>query len=118
MGVAALTRPAFVLSDGRSPTAAARLAATLSDQASARRLGAVYLRITPREANLRTLVSKVGGHLPVRAVHKASRDELRRHISQAIYSDFTVGRTVKLDGWVMSRTEARVCAIAALAAKR
>jgi hypothetical protein len=40
--------------------------------------------------------------------------KLRNHLGNAIKADFESGRIVVLDGWVVSRTEARIAALAAL----
>jgi hypothetical protein len=41
-------------------------------------------------------------------------DEIRRKLAQQIQADFATARTVRLDGWLIALTEARLCALAAL----
>jgi hypothetical protein len=38
-------------------------------------------------------------------------DELTSRLSARVCADFASGSTVRLDGWILSRTEARVCAL-------
>jgi hypothetical protein len=78
-----------------------------------RRIGARYLAAVAREnsrAALRDAISHGRGRgftLPwVR----------RRPIEQQVRDDFAAGRTVVVDGWVLSATEARQCALFSLVA--
>ncbi len=41
-------------------------------------------------------------------------ERLRRHVRERIRSDFEAGRTVRVRGWVLAETEARVCALLSL----
>jgi len=45
----------------------------------------------------------------------AGIEALRARIRQQVADDFTVGRIVKVDGWRLSLTEARLCALIACA---
>jgi len=51
--------------------------------------------------------------MPMRAVHgRAARIGMRRlPIGDQIRDDFGAGRTVVVDGWLLSVTEARQCAL-------
>jgi hypothetical protein len=40
---------------------------------------------------------------------------LRRLIDMKRRHDFSIGNTVTVDGWLLARTEARLCALATLA---
>ena len=51
-----------------------------------------------------------------RAVHRATDRELRQVVARAARQDFVDGRTTQLDGWVVSLTEARLCALSTLCA--
>ena len=42
---------------------------------------------------------------------------LRRELSAAIRRDFSAERTTSLDGWILSQTEARLCALVTLASQ-
>ena len=51
--------------------------------------------------------------LDVTAAIQAKTGELARRLSQRIQMDFSAGRTVNLDGWVLSLAEVRFYALAA-----
>lgn len=78
---------------------------------SARRVGERYLAQAPEEADPARLAADLFGGV---AVDGASPRRLRRHIDHRRARDFAQGDTVIVDGWVMARTEARLCALAAL----
>jgi len=61
-----------------------------------------------------TLVSKLRAALEISAQSAARDDELRTRLLAAIDNDFSGGRTVVLDGWVLSLTEARLAAVSTL----
>ena len=42
----------------------------------------------------------------------------RRLVSNSIRADYASGRTLRVDGWVLSETEARLCRIAYLSSNR
>jgi len=71
-----------------------------SDLGSAKRIGARYLKSYPHEANRDRLLSSVAEH--------------RSALMLAIRSDYRSGRTLEIEGWQLSLTEARICALAAL----
>jgi hypothetical protein len=91
-----------------------RLAGLLADRDSARALGRVYLRTVPAEANARRLTSLLtqslsrGGRLG-----RMSDTALREQLHRRTLEEFRTLRTVELDGWVLARTEARLCALVA-----
>lgn len=76
-----------------------------------RSLGTRYLRTAPSESSasaLRTAISErvsSGLHLPWD----------RTSVDDAVREDFAKGRVVLVDGWILSLTEARQCALFALA---
>lgn len=92
------------------------LAGLVSDRRGVRRIGFAYLRDHPLEADTDRLVS---GLFPdpwacrlVKQNHSRP-DELRRYLKRRIREDFEAGATVNLEGWILSRTECRVCALVA-----
>jgi len=93
-----------------------RLAHLWQYQPSARVLGQEYLRVTPAEAKQKTLTALVVNRLPAkyRTLSAVTDRQLRDHLLAAARRDFIQARTVQLDGWMMSLTEARLCAIATL----
>ena len=68
---------------------------------ASRAIGAAYLRAHPRD----TLAD----------AHTAARLP-RPHLAARVREDFAAGRVVMLDGWMLSVTEARLCARTLLAA--
>jgi len=98
------------LTRDRADTSAHRLTAIFRDRRCARSIGAEYIRGCPVEADKRLLVSlmgeKAGPALPL--------EELRTEIQAQIRDDFTHGRVVQVQGWVLSCTEARLCALSTL----
>jgi hypothetical protein len=92
-----------------------RLAALLDDE-GARAVGREYLRAFPAEASREALAARVVEQLPggARALVTASDGRLRELLLSAAAADFGDLRTVELQGWVLARTEARLCALAAL----
>jgi hypothetical protein len=92
-----------------------RLVRLLERRDSARVVGAQYLRIVPAEASPRVLEPLIAERLEAfgpTALSIAGDQELRRRLGAAVLGDFEEGRTVELDGWVLSLTEARLCALA------
>lgn len=73
-------------------------------------LGRRYLATRPQEddpARLRALLGLTGSLDPSRPGGAAERSDLRRRARD----DYAAGRTVQINGWVVSRTEARQCAL-------
>lgn len=92
---------------------ASRLASLIPHADSAARIGGRYLASAPAEADAGLLVSSILGGEEHEAVGDAV---LRRVISDSRQRDFVDGNTVSVDGWILSRTEARLCALVALQA--
>lgn len=88
--------------------------------ASAVVLGRLYLKQYPEEDSLDTLALHL--QLPSRNKEFAGVDAelgaLHAHIRSQVRRDFESGNCVRIDGWVLSRTEARACAIATFAKSR
>jgi hypothetical protein len=97
-------------------SASERLAALLEHEESARAVGREYLRAVPAEASLRVLTTRVVERLPggFRTLAAASDRRLRVLLLRATVEDFRDLRTVEVQGWVLARTEARLCALAEL----
>lgn len=89
----------------------AALLGVLSHPDGARNIGARYLSLVPAEGDERHLVNLLAKGAP----GLMARDEARALLQNAVREDFDQGRTVELNGWVISRTEARLCALASLA---
>ncbi len=99
--------------EGRPDSVGAPALLAAFGDAAVRQLGRLYLAQAPAERTVEALQ---------RSVARAMR-QARAHwwsptpgIDQLIASDFENGRTLFVDGWMLSVNEARQCAIAALAA--
>lgn len=83
------------------------LACLLPDRVHAAVVGAEYLASAPHEADLDGLQRRFQFALD-------SRHGARAAVAERLRRDFAEGDTVRLRGWVLARTEARLCAMAAL----
>lgn len=103
------------VSGGSVDSLALRLHEVLKHSTSAKVLGQRYLELTPREADIKTLTVLIG-RTPENTTQllRAGRNQLRTLLAAQQRTDFGSGRTVSIDGWVLSETEARLCALAVL----
>lgn len=76
-------------------------------------VGAVYLEREPAERDRTVLVTHLCGQWSA-AERAAPPGDVVAHIRRQHRSDFGVGRTVAVGGWILSHTEARIGALAAL----
>ena len=90
-----------------------RLATWLSDSEAARELGRAYLDAYPHERSAGAITAALRLGLDV-LPFSVSDERLRALFHASVNRDFEQGRTVVLDGWVLSRTEIRLCGLAAL----
>jgi hypothetical protein len=114
-GVLALIAPAVLATPALEHSRAqlARLRALMRDQHSARAIGKIYLRGTPEEADRQGLVMLIlaAMALPASELPRIPASRLASLLHETISADFSSGRTVNLHGWILSVTEARVCAL-------
>jgi len=83
-------------------------------QSSAKVVGLEYLRGVPGEATETRLVSLIcSGHGKPPPIGCGPR-AIREWASARSRDDFGAGRVVEVQGWVLSATEVRLCALAAL----
>jgi hypothetical protein len=110
-------RPSWHLLVERRPPEA-RLAALVGGGAPA--IGSEFLRSRPDEAEPALLVAALAEGVPggATAIAGAGEWELRAILSARSTDDFAAGRTVMLRGWILSETEARLCALAVLVPRR
>jgi predicted RNA-binding protein with PUA-like domain len=87
-----------------------RLRSFMHDPDSARAIGRWYRREVPDERDMDTLTALILSSLRLNSAQIAP-DELTSRLSARVCADFASGSTVRLDGWILSRTEARVCAL-------
>lgn len=76
------------------------------------RIGEAYLRAHPDEAAVGFLTRRLAGRLGWRALHRPER--LRERLRQRVEDDFRSRSTVPVEGWVLSRTAARMAALVSL----
>jgi hypothetical protein len=99
---------------------ARRLVGLFAAPGSAAEVGRRYLRAAPQEASVRRLVAAIAAGSGDGAGERAGRLDalgpaaLRAELAGRIRADFAVGRLVRLDGWMLSATETRLMALAAL----
>jgi hypothetical protein len=98
-------------------TPAARLAGLMAHRDSARSLGRAALGALPGATAPSALAAAVLAGLPGGApkLDAASDDDLRALVAARVREDFESGETVQVDGWILSCTEARLCALASTA---
>lgn len=101
----------------RLMTPECRLASLIaSNRASARAIGRAYLEAHTHEANTDSLVKAVLTRLDlsVTVMLTMGQSALKARADGAVRDDFGSEDTVMLEGWVLSRTELRLCALVAL----
>ena len=91
---------------------ASRLLQLFRSPASASAIGRAYLQSAPQDADERRLLRLICASGP--HWHTADTKRLRLLIVQQQAEDFQQGRVVQVHGWMLSETEARLCALAAL----
>ena len=77
----------------------------IANSQDAQRLGVAYLHLYPDQADIDVLREEL-----TLSLGKPSDETLR----EAIANDFGLGRTLQIDGWVLSETELKACALAVL----
>ena len=90
---------------------AAGLALALRDPEGARWIGTRYMERFPEEADVETLEERIADVAQLDAVRCPATASAA--LAAAAREDFRAGRTVQIDGWVMGRTELRLCALMA-----
>lgn len=90
--------------------------ATLADRGAAARLGAAYLAAYPQEQDPARLAAALGeatGLAP--GADPPLPEVLLARLDERVRGDYVGGRTLIVARWLISRTEARLYAVAALA---
>ncbi len=77
--------------------------------------GARYLTAFPGESRPRELLAGVFGGKPPEL---SSKKEIRAFLRARVREDFKKGSVVRLDGWVLSLTEARLAALSVLTTRK
>jgi hypothetical protein len=94
----------------------AKLANVFYDRKSATVIGLEYLRRTPMEADVRRLTNLICSRWqgPYDDIAHADTGKVKTMLLSQQREDFEKGRIVNVQGWILSETEARLCALAAL----
>lgn len=81
----------------------------LRDEQVVHDLGQRYREVVPAENNTHALTHAIAGESPA-----MTRAALRARVKDQVQRDFADDRTVMLNGWILSVTEARQCALYSL----
>lgn len=95
-----------------------RLSQLYDCRKSARVIGEEYLRIATDEAHKMVLLNFIcrGSVSDQERLLLADSSTMRNMLKKWVRKDFELGRTVLVRGWMLSRTEVRLCALTALSA--
>lgn len=97
-------------------TDAERLVSALSSTESAAELGRAYMETVPFDRSVDVLVERIVAVVPggYTSVREGDERELKTLLEHEFKEDFRGGNVVIVDGWILSRTEARLYALAAI----
>jgi hypothetical protein len=88
--------------------------AYLADRTDAvRAIGEAYLRQLGRQPDREAILAAARASLESIRRARDERDAIRA-LERAVRDDFERGHTVQLEGWILSRTEAEICALTLL----
>ena len=90
-----------------------RLAGWVAASEDVTTIGRAYLAGQPEEAHRDTLTRLLARDLSL-FPYGVSDDELRQRSRAKISGDFADADTLTVQGWILSRTELRLCALASL----
>ncbi len=93
-----------------------KLVKLFQNKESAKEVGLAYLKKTPKERDKQKLLTAISSILKKNHTHfiKADTPKLREWLYVRRQLDFEEGRLVEVQGWLLSITEAQLCALAAL----
>jgi hypothetical protein len=93
--------------------AAIRLRSLIPAPGSGREIGRVYLAKCPEEAGASALTPLILSSLSLEEGDVAGLEfqALSAKVAMRVRSDFEQGDIVDIDGWILSRTETRLCAL-------
>lgn len=114
IGLAAVGAAGVVLPAAASflPVAAhPRLLDILHDDEVVREIGRTYREMATGENDVRVLTEAI-----LADGNASASTALSARLDQQVQDDFTRGRTVKVNGWILSVTEAQQCALYSLQA--
>lgn len=98
---------------GTPAEAATRLRALVGDPGSARVVGRAYFAAHPAEATPERVARELVRSLGLEDGSLVAEDDasLRSRMARQIRADFAQGKIVSVGGWVLARTEARLCGL-------
>ena len=100
------------LSGWGSPFAQPQLLSLITTRKNIKLLGRTYVERFQGEANYNVLFNLLSDQqLNSKPVHESDTQVIRTRLNSKIMADFKNERTLVLDGWVLSVTEARQCAL-------
>ena len=108
-GAASLMCPAPAGAASAAVLSHPRLLELLQDRRLVRELGERYRALVPAESDADALTRAI---LP--QAEASSAAVLRDRLDDDVRRDFNAGRTVTVNGWILSVTEARQCALYSL----
>jgi hypothetical protein len=111
--IAAVAAAGFFAPAETPLVATRRLKAAMRHPLSARTIGAAYLAHVPAEADADVLTTLTLEAMTMRAeeIVAMAAPALRAAIAAQVRRDFAEGATVAMEGWILSRTEARLCGL-------
>jgi hypothetical protein len=106
---------AFVATDGsHADLLSAKLLTVFHDQESARAVGLEYLRLRSVKTDAQELIKQICASWNEPQIAHATTETIKALLQNRQRDDFEKDRIVKVRGWILSETEARLCALAAL----
>ena len=101
---------------GKTDALASKLANFYADKQSAKIIGLEYLRSVPSEANAGLLIDLICSFAREQRAEfaQADKQKLRELLLLRQHQDFELERVVNVRGWILSKTECRLCGLAAL----
>lgn len=103
-----------VLADEAPNEIGAWLTRLVHDSSAAAKLGSNYLTQFPEEAKAKTLSQLIELSLDNNNASPKSFTRFKSAIASVIREEYRTDSTVQVDGWLLSRTEARLYALGAL----
>jgi hypothetical protein len=90
--------------------------AMFSDPATARMIGVRYLAEAAHECDAAVLAAELPAGCAAPPTSRHELEDIRKIVDAQRERDFATGDTVIIDGWILARTEARLCALTVLTA--
>jgi len=117
LGLGPLRAPTAVADRTPSDPRTTRLKKIVPHTESAVVIGREYLRVAPADREPERLAALISSCCGER-VFDSDGDALRRSLVRRTRQDFAEGQIVRVHGWMLSVTEARLCGLVALCVER